>query len=62
MELKLAAFSINTLRAPLASLTLLVWNLIVIYFLGAGLPDLKLCRNLMKSLIENYPNVNYFLI
>lgn len=60
IELKLACMSINTLRCPLAVLILLGWNLIITYLLGTGKPDLDLCRNLMKYLVESYPNVCFF--
>jgi hypothetical protein len=58
-ELHHAAAMHNTLRMIMAKLTLLCWHLFVTYFVGAGQPDLKLCRRLLKPLIRDYPNASF---
>lgn len=56
-ELSHAAFMNDTLRMVMARLTLLCWHLFITYFVGAGQPDLALCKRLLAPLIRNYPKV-----
>lgn len=61
-ELNHAAEIPNTLRTVMARLTLVSWHLFVTYFIGAGQPDLPLCKRLLTPLIRDYPNVSLCLI
>ncbi|CAD5212909.1 unnamed protein product [Bursaphelenchus okinawaensis] len=46
----------HTLRSTMASLSLLVWELFVTFFIGEGLPNRTLCAALFKDLNVQYPN------
>lgn len=56
-ELHHAANIPNTLRTVMARMTLICWHLFITYFIGAGQPDLPLCKRLLAPLIRDFPNV-----
>ncbi|KAI6184421.1 hypothetical protein M3Y97_00594400 [Aphelenchoides bicaudatus] len=61
-ELHHASAMVNTLRMVMSRLALLAWHLFITYFVGAGQPDLPLCKRLLKPLIRDYPNFVEILI
>ncbi|CAD6198263.1 unnamed protein product [Caenorhabditis auriculariae] len=54
-DLQRAASMTGTLHSPLCKMSLLTWHLIACFVLGSGQPDLKICQNIIPSLMQMWP-------
>ena len=50
----------DTLRSPLATMSLLCYQLVVSFMIGSEMPNLELCDHLLKPLASKFPNVCVF--
>jgi hypothetical protein len=60
-ELLQSATMEDTLRSPLATMSLLCHQLVVSFMIGSEMPDLELCDRLLKPLASKFPNVCVFV-
>lgn len=51
-----AASMTGTLYSPMCKMVLMTWHLIACYVLGTGKADLRICNQIMPSLIQMWPN------